>query len=146
MCDQTLRERTEQAGEVATWRHNPHELGVRGEKRAMERLLARNWTIMGTNWQSGFGEVDIIAVDPEAPASTVTLVEVKTRMANGDDDLMPELAVDEQKRERYRNAAMRFMQLNEWVEHVRFDVIAITVAPDGSARLRHLKGAYGGDR
>ena len=73
---------------------DPHALGKRGERRACDNLRERGWDILQTNWDSGFGEVDIIARAPELPYETVVFVEVKTRRTLGADDLMPEEAVD----------------------------------------------------
>ncbi|HIZ19005.1 MAG TPA: YraN family protein [Candidatus Olsenella stercoravium] len=124
------------------WRHDPHALGARGEEVAAASLGARGWTILGRNWQSGYGEVDIIALDPDAEASVVSLIEVKTRLASGVEEPVPELAVDELRRQRYTNAAAAFLRDNSWYRLVRFDVIAITVFDDGMAHLRHVKGAF----
>lgn len=124
---------------------DPHALGKRGERRACDNLRERGWDILQTNWDSGFGEVDIIARAPELPYETVVFVEVKTRRTLGDDDLMPEEAVDFDKRGRYRNAAKSYLQLHEWVANVRFDVIALTVFPDGHAHLHQDYAAFGMD-
>ena len=105
---------------------DPHALGKRGERRACDNLRERGWDILQTNWDSGF-------------------VEVKTRRTLGDDDLMPEEAVDFDKRGRYRNAAKSYLQLHEWIANVRFDVIALTVFPDGHAHLHQDYAAFGMD-
>lgn len=124
------------------WRHDPHALGARGEEVAAASLGARGWTILGRNWQSGYGEVDIIALDPDAEASVVTLIEVKTRLSSGGEEPVPEHAVDELRRQRYTNAGTAFLRDNSWYRLVRFDVIAITVSDDGMAHLHHVKNAF----
>lgn len=133
---------SEQRNEPEGWRTNSRELGIRGEELAVKRLRDWGWRILGRNWQSGYGEIDIIAFDPTADASVVSLVEVKTRLAGTADEQMPELAVDERRRERYSNAARIFLQANDWARAVRFDVIAITVTDDGVAHLHLVKGAF----
>ena len=90
---------SEQRNQPEGWRTNSRELGVRGEELAAKRLRDWGWRILGRNWQSGYGEIDIIAFDPTADASVVSLVEVKTRLAGAADEQMPELAVDERRRE-----------------------------------------------
>lgn len=122
---------------------DPHALGKRGERRACDNLMRRGWEILQTNWDSGFGEVDIIARAPELPRDTAVFVEVKTRRVFGVDEVMPEEAVDFDKRGRYRNAARSYLQLHEWVSNFRFDVIALTVYPDGHAHLHQDFSAFG---
>ncbi|MBM6675152.1 YraN family protein [Olsenella uli] len=124
------------------WRRDRRALGARGEEVAVRSLAERGWTILGRNWRSGYGEVDIIALDPRAESSVVSLIEVKTRLATDPQEVMPEEAVDERRQERYTNAARIFLQANEWVSRVRFDVIAITVTDDDVGHLHQLNGAY----
>ena len=140
MLEETVRELP--APEERDWRSDPHELGARGERVAVENLRRRGWNVLQTNWQSGFGEVDIIAVDPTEPVTTAVLVEVKTRRAREADEVMPELAVDEERQRRYAHAAIALLRAADWAKAARFDVIAITVTPDGIAHLHHLKRAY----
>ena len=116
--------------------------GAWGEQAARAFLTRRGYAVLETNFRTRFGEIDIIAFDPTADASVVSLVEVKTRLAGAADEQMPELAVDERRRERYSNAARIFLQANDWARAVRFDVIAITVTDDGVAHLHLVKGAF----
>lgn len=74
------------------------------------------------------------------------LVEVKTRLALGkEDDGMPELAVNGEKQKRYRGIAETFLSVSTQFHQVRFDVIAIKIVTEHSAKLRHLIGAYEAD-
>ena len=120
----------------------PQELGARGEEVAARRLVDREWEVLERNWRCMHGEVDIVARDPERE-DAVVLVEVKTRLAKGErDDVIPELAVDASKRRRYRMCALTYLFSHQDVTSVCFDVIAINVAPEGGAHLRHLFNAY----
>lgn len=120
----------------------PQELGARGELMAARYLEGKDWEILERNWRCPFGEVDIIARQ-ECDAKTAVLVEVKTRLCLGRrEDVVPELAVDEEKQERYRRCALRYFGDHPEFKTVRFDVIAINVVEEDSARLRHLFGAY----
>lgn len=146
MCETTVQAPVVTPRERGDWRTNPHELGRRGETVALRSIQSRGWTVLGRNWRSGYGEVDIIALDLDAPVGTVSLIEVKTRLdRGGSDEVLPELAVDEERRKRYKDAARCFLQVNDWASVVRFDVIAITVTDDGMAHMRHIKDAYGVD-
>ncbi len=120
------------------------ELGSEGERLAVSYLENRGYEVMCVNWFTPFGEADIVARDPEG---TVTLVEVKTRLALGQDsDLMPELAVDGRKQGKYRAMALYYLAVNNGVDSVRFDVIALNIIGERSAKLRHLTGAFGWDQ
>lgn len=122
----------------------PHELGIEGERMAATYLTRRGWLVLERNWRCRFGEVDIIAKDTETDDATNTavLVEVKTRLAVGRENQMPELAVDARKQSKYRTLALTYLAEHPEVERVRFDVIAVNVTGEGTAKLRHLIGAY----
>ena len=123
---------------------NPHELGRRGEDAAARSLERRGWEILARNWRTELGEVDIIARGPEQGRDEVTMVEVKTRRAP-EGTVMPEEAVDEEKRRRYALLAADFLRRNEGVSTVRFDVVAVTDRCNGRASLRHTPNAFGDD-
>lgn len=117
---------------------DPHELGRLGEELAARYLEACGWQIEARNWRCPQGEVDIVARDGEA----VTLVEVKTRRSR---TAVPEIAVDERKRERYRRLSLRYLAEHPDLPALRFDVVAVTVPGPRDARIRHLMGACSWD-
>ncbi|MDI9590474.1 MAG: YraN family protein [Acidobacteriota bacterium] len=117
---------------------SPQELGSEGERLASRYLERRGYEVRERNWACPCGEVDIIAMDGDS----CVLVEVKTRLVSGGRlGMVPELAVGERKQRRYGRIAACYMQL-AGVDSVRFDVIAITIVADRTARLRHLVGAF----
>ena len=120
----------------------PRELGMKGEEMAAAYLERKGWYILDRNWRCEFGEVDIVAREDDED-DTIVLVEVKTRLALGErGEGMPELAVDSKKRRRYKMLALAYIVKHPEADAVRFDVIAINVAPEGGAHLRHLFNAY----
>lgn len=123
----------------------PQEVGRLGEDMAASYLERRGWRVLERNWRSTFGEADIIAqdVNDEWDEQSIVLVEVKTRLALGDDgEIMPEVAVDELKRDRYRMIALCYIVQHPQIHCARFDVIAVSIVGEGNARLRHLYGAF----
>ena len=77
---------------------------------------------------------------------SVVLVEVKTRLALGDEaEYMPEIAVDPKKQERYRLLGLLYLVEHTNVDSVRFDVVAVNVVGHGHAKLRHLVCAFSWD-
>lgn len=125
------------------------ELGRVGERIAANYLATHGYRILDMNWRCKAGEADIVATtdDPdEGSRRSVVLVEVKTRLALGDEaDCMPEIAVDYKKRSKYRLLGLLYLVDHTDVDSVRFDVVAVNVVSDGRARLRHLICAYSWD-
>lgn len=119
------------------------EVGQEGEHLAQVYLMRRGYDICETNWRIKSGEADIIATEDGQEA---VLVEVKTRLALGEKDpVMPELAVDADKRARYHKLALAYLGQHPEFSSVRFDVIAIVIIQERMARLRHLVGAFSWD-
>ncbi|MBR3385189.1 MAG: YraN family protein [Atopobiaceae bacterium] len=127
--------------------YSAHDIGREGERIAASYLERRGYEILETNWECSAGEVDIIARkpgdEPDNTAGGVVLVEVKTRLDFSDDpELMPELAVDNRKRQRYKMLALMYLATHLELEYVRFDVIALNIIAEHTARVRHLVSAF----
>ena len=120
---------------------SPQELGSEGERIAARYLRDRGWEIVGRNWKCPYGEADIIAYDD----CECVFVEVKTRLVRSERaQVFPELAVDDAKRQRYVRMADFYMAKHD-VHRVRFDVIAIVVVANRTAKLHHVVDAFGRD-
>ncbi|MBE6479974.1 MAG: YraN family protein [Atopobiaceae bacterium] len=127
--------------------YTKREIGREGERIAVSYLENRGYEIIDRNWECDLGEVDIIArkrgQDPDNTEGGVALIEVKTRLDFGSDpDIMPELAVDREKRRRYRKLALFYFSTHFDLDYVRFDVIALNIVAERTARIRHLVGAF----
>ena len=113
-------------------------LGRLGERLAAEHFERLGWRIVDRNYQTRFGELDLVAVD----GSTLVFAEVKTcRLGRGD----PWQNLHERKRAQVRK--MSGVWFNErggqFFEHVRFDAIGVLVDDAGAlVRLDHLEGAF----
>ena len=120
---------------------NNRELGRLGEDYACQWLQQRNWKILARNWRSRFGELDIIALDPEA---TLVFVEVKTRRTGRFGS--PEQAVGPRKQIHLRHAAVQWLishdrEPNARHRSTRFDVISLSVKSD-PGRSMYSEGAH----
>ena len=120
---------------------NSRELGHLGEDYACQWLRQRNWRILARNWRSRFGELDIIALDPEA---TLVFVEVKTRRTGRFGS--PEQAVGPRKQTHLRRAAVQWLishdrDPNARHRGTRFDVISLSVKSD-PGRSMHSEGSH----
>ncbi|MFT8704077.1 YraN family protein [Bifidobacterium aquikefiricola] len=118
---------------------SPKSLGMLGERYAEHWLICRGWRILGRNWQSRYGELDIIAVDTDG---MIVFVEVKTRRNRRFGN--PQDAVDYRKQRNLRRAGSQWLcDTSHRVAHhgVRFDVVAISVLGN-TVYVNHLRSAF----
>jgi len=127
--------------------------GIAAEAVARRYLDSLGWTILGVNLVAGRGELDLVAVDPDAPG---VLVVVEVRGARSDRFGRPEESVDRRKLARVQQSALALLR-GSWrdrvaaahVRAVRIDVIAVELDPAigpgmGGPSLRHLRGVDAG--
>ena len=140
--DKVSEEDDEQESRIPLEEMSSRQIGEKGEEIAAKYLIKRGYKIIQTNWTCQIGEVDIVAQDGD----NVVLVEVKTRrILNKDDSIMPELAVNRAKQEKYRTLALMYAALHPALTSIRFDVVAINLVAPSTASLRHLIGAFSWD-
>lgn len=111
------------------------DLGEWGEDLAASYLEDNNWTVRTRNYETPFGECDLIVTKDDVLA----FVEVKTRRTKKFGP--PEEAITPTKQNHLRNIAKYYLQENEPDRQCRFDVVAIQFL-DGNTSIRHLKGAF----
>ena len=112
------------------------QLGALGEQLAVGHLAALGLRIVARNWRCRYGELDVIAEDPDR---TVVFVEVKTRAGDGFGGLAQ--AVTPQKVRRLRRLAGVWLaeQEQHWPA-VRIDVIGVRVGRRREPEVFHLQG------
>ncbi len=113
------------------------EIGALGEQLATDHLTGLGLRILTRNWRCRYGELDVIAVDPDT--NTVVFVEVKTRTGDGFGGVAQ--AVTEQKARRLRRLAAMWLSHQEqrWAA-VRIDVIGVRIGRRRSPEISHLRG------
>ena len=111
---------------------NTRVIGRRGEDKAIEYLKMRNYTILDRNFNSHFGEVDVVAWDGEY----VVFIEVKARK---DTEFgMPREAVNWRKQKTIVKVAEYWLYKHKRVgEPVRFDVVEIL-----GDKITHIVDAF----
>lgn len=114
-------------------KHN--ELGIEGERIAVEYLRQKGIKILETNWRFEKKEVDIIG----RKGNLILMVEVKSRST--DKYGKPEEAVTDAKQKYLIDAADNYMQRLDFEAEVRFDIIAI-VLNEKTAELKHIEEAF----
>ncbi len=111
------------------------EVGRYGEDVAARSLEHAGWEVLARNWRCEHGELDIIAVD----GGELVAVEVKTRRTATFGS--PQESVTRDKLYRVRRLVATWLSRQDrHFDGVRVDVIAVTVARAGAARLEHLRG------
>jgi len=112
------------------------DTGKKGEKIAAVFLKKNGYRISETNFHCPFGEIDIIARDK----SELVFIEVKTRKSG---ELgYPEQAVDTRKQKKMSQLALWYLQKNKLADiNARFDVVAITILPEGN-EIKLIKNAF----
>lgn len=119
-------------------------LGQRGERVACEHLAARGYEVVGRNFRTRFGELDIVARDGRC----LVFCEVKTRVSNGSGaPFGPLTAVGTRKQRQLRRMAGQWLAAERRPraggDSIRFDAIGVTLAPDGRLlELEHLENAF----
>jgi putative endonuclease len=114
--------------------------GDRAERIASDWFVAQGFELLASNLRIGRFEIDLVLRD----GPVIVLVEVRTR---GPGSWTGALAsIDARKRARLRTAGEqlwreRFAQ-DQAIDRVRFDVAAVELLPDDSARVEHIKAAF----
>lgn len=119
---------------------NTTVLGKWGEELAAAYLRKQGYTIVGANYRTRFGEIDLIV----KKRRVLAFVEVKLRK-NATFGEAREF-VTQAKMQRLRTTAEQYLSQNPEKCEPRFDVIEI-YAPDGiggSYTLEHLENAFEG--
>jgi putative endonuclease len=111
--------------------------GERGECMAAAFLQRQGYVVVARNWRSPADrrdELDLVCLD----GTVLVFVEVKTRAAHA---LVSGFhAVNARKKAVVRRAATAYMRRLRPVPHTyRFDVVEVSIAPQGTPEVRHYE-------
>jgi putative endonuclease len=111
-------------------------LGKEGEQIAVAYLKKNGYRIFETNFRCPTGEIDIIAREKDE----IVFIEVKTRKSNQLG--YPEQAVGTRKQAKLSQLALWYLQKKKLADaKARFDVVAITLLPEGN-EIKLIKNAF----
>lgn len=110
------------------------ELGIEGERKALEYLKSNAYQILETNWRFSHKEVDIIALKN----GFLCIVEVKTRSTNFQ---AAREAVTFKKQKNLIEAANEYVMQKDLDLNVRFDIIEIYMSSK-EIKLNHIEDAF----
>lgn len=113
------------------------QIGILGEKLALEHLRKRGYRILETNFRCREGEIDIIAQDKDY----LVFVEVRTR--RGSSFGTPEESVTVAKKEKLTSLAFAYLQTHRKSSSLwRFDVVAVELNQEGQiSRIELIQDA-----
>jgi putative endonuclease len=115
------------------------DLGARGEELALAWYTSRGYTVLGRNWRSREGELDLVV----ARGRCVVFCEVKTRTGTGFGS--PAEAVTGDKQRRLRRLAARWLgeqPPSAGFSDVRFDVACVTLRGGAVSDLEVIEAAF----
>ena len=110
--------------------------GTIGEELACRYLESLGYTIHERNWRYGHKEVDIIA----QWGPTLVIAEVKTRSSGS--YLKARESVTREKERFLIQAADHYVRLHHLELEVRYDIIALDIAPDCTYTIEHISNAF----
>ena len=113
--------------------HN--ELGVLGERLAVNLLQKKGYTILERNWRYLKAEIDILAIKE----GVLVVVEVKTRSTDVFGD--PQNFISSKKIKLLVMAANQYVVARNLNHEVRFDVVAVLLQKN-KKKLLHLENAF----
>lgn len=102
-----------------------------GERLAQEFLKKKKYKIIETNYNCGFGEIDIIAQDKK----TLVFVEVKAKSSTVFG--LPREMVGVYKQRKIKQVANYYIVQNEIKQDCRFDVIEVL-----NGKVNHIESAF----
>ena len=116
----------------------PKQLGVLGEQYAADWLERHGYTILGRNWHSRYGELDIVMMRPTASSRRRGQDQADRPFRHAAGGRHPAQADESQTR-----GVQWLLEPDHRIRHtgVRFDVLTI-VARAGMVSVHHIPGAF----
>lgn len=122
---------------VMTQSRTRAQIGALGEQLVVDHLCALGWRVLERNWRCRYGELDVIAVDPEAAA--LVFIEVKTRTSDQFGGVAQAVSPDKVRRLRRLAGLWLAGQTRSWSQ-IRIDVLGVRITPEGAPEISHVLG------
>lgn len=119
------------------------KIGKLGEDLASRFLEDNGCKIIGRNFNTRYGEIDLIARSGErSSAGEILFCEVKTRSSNQYG--YPEQAVDAKKISHLLQAVKLYLKINHISDFWRLDIISIELSSNSQPEIKWFKDITGG--
>lgn len=117
---------------------NNRETGRLGEDYAVDYLIKKGCHIITRNFNTRFGELDIIALE----GNSLLFIEVKTRRSTSYG--YPREAVNYQKQDKIKSIASFYLQGTRQIDRqIRFDILEVFIDKDYNLlSVTHLENAF----
>lgn len=113
--------------------------GRAAEEAAASFLLEKGCILAARNWRCRTGELDLIVRDGPA----LVFVEVRSRTSPSRYGTAVEAVTPRKCRQVRETAEVYLKMTGQYGSPLRFDVVAVTFAADGTVReLKHIPGAF----
>ena len=113
------------------------ELGLAGEKKAVEFLKKNGYEILDKNFRTSLGEIDIVAKEKDC----ICFVEVKTR--SNLDKGSPQEAITKNKQHKLSQMALLYLKnKNLLKKSARFDVVTVMQNLPEKDKIEIIKNAF----
>lgn len=113
-----------------------NEKGNCGENIAAAYLIKNGYSVIGNNYHSRYGEIDIIA----EKGDYIIFVEVKLRKKNSRVNAFESVSLSKQKK--IIETSVIYLQENPTSLQPRYDVVSITDFGDGTYKTEHIENAF----
>ena len=110
-------------------------IGLSGENFVSQYLEENGYEIITKNFNSKFGEVDIIAISDD---NYLCFIEVKTRSKYK----YPQEAITDKKLLRMKLTANYFMKIQKWKGDIRFEVVAVRKTKNRLEIAEHITNIW----
>lgn len=110
-------------------------LGATGERLAQEYLEEQGLRIHETNARVGYGELDLVMMDPKT--NELVFVEVRTRA--GTRFGAPEESFTASKRSALRRSILGYVMRSGWTGQYRLDLVGIVMTTDKPPEITHIR-------
>lgn len=113
------------------------DLGVQGEKLAVEHLAQNGYKVIKCNYRCKIGEIDIVALEKDV----LCFVEVKTRTS--EEQGHPLESITPAKQRKLSLVALNYLQEHEMLhlQEARFDVVSI-LEDSGELKIEIIQNAF----
>lgn len=113
------------------------DLGSKGEKLALEKIISQGYKVIDKNFTCKIGEIDIIAKDKDI------LVFIEVRSKSKRSSGLPQETVNKKKQQKIRRVAEYYLLKNNlWELICRFDVVGIVWQSTGEPQVEIIQDAF----
>lgn len=117
-------------------------LGMKAERKAANYLINRGYTLIGHNFSTRFGEIDLIFEKKKRFSKSGFIVFAEVKMRNNNSIASPKEFVDLNKQRKIIACASEYLAKFHTDLQPRFDVIEVFCENNEIKSINHLENAF----